>query len=187
MTARGEGPESDVAALSRGRAPRSAHSRAWTQERVDEAVTAAAWAIVEPARNRALAERAVRDTGLGDVADKIAKNRRKTIGLLRDLSRREIRRRHQRGSGARPDRDRATRRRRRRDHAVDQSGRDAGEQHPECAERSQRDRPRAVAERTVDADAAARIRARGAGPRRRTARPRPAAADAGHRASTRTR
>jgi len=57
----------------------------WTQERVDEAVTAAAWAIVEPGRNRALAELAVRDTGLGDVADKIAKNRRKTIGLLRDL------------------------------------------------------------------------------------------------------
>ena len=58
---------------------------AWSQERVDEAVTAAAWAIVEPARNRALAELAVRDTGMGDVADKIAKNRRKTIGLLRDL------------------------------------------------------------------------------------------------------
>ena len=58
----------------------------WTQQRVDEAVTAAAWAIVEPGRNRALAERAVRDTGLGDVADKIAKNRRKTIGLLRDLN-----------------------------------------------------------------------------------------------------
>jgi len=57
----------------------------WTQERVDEAVVAAGWAIVEPARNRALAERAVHDTGLGNVADKIAKNRRKTLGLLRDL------------------------------------------------------------------------------------------------------
>src|SRR5512141_3044508 len=57
----------------------------WTQERVDEAVTAAGWAIVEPGRNRALAELSVRDTGMGDVADKVAKNRRKTIGLLRDL------------------------------------------------------------------------------------------------------
>jgi sulfoacetaldehyde dehydrogenase len=57
----------------------------WTQQRVDEAVTAAAWAIMEPARNRALAEHAVRATGLGDVADKIAKNHRKTLGLLRDL------------------------------------------------------------------------------------------------------
>ena len=57
----------------------------WTQTRVDEAVTAAAWAIMEPGRNRALAEHAVRATGLGDVADKIAKNHRKTLGLLRDL------------------------------------------------------------------------------------------------------
>ena len=56
------------------------------QERVDEVVTAAGWAIVDPARNRALAELAVRDTGLGNVADKIAKNRRKTMGLLRDLT-----------------------------------------------------------------------------------------------------
>ena len=70
--------------VARARAARR-EVETWTQQRVDEAVTAAAWAIVEPGRNRALAERAVRDTGLGDVADKIAKNRRKTIGLLRDL------------------------------------------------------------------------------------------------------
>lgn len=57
----------------------------WTQERVDEAVTAASWAIVEPGRNRALAELSVRDTGMGNVDDKMAKNLRKTIGLLRDL------------------------------------------------------------------------------------------------------
>ena len=57
----------------------------WSQAQVDELVTAAGWAIVEPARNRALAECAARDTGLGNVADKIAKNRRKTMGLLRDL------------------------------------------------------------------------------------------------------
>ena len=31
----------------------------WSQERTDEVVTAAGWAIVEPARNRALAEIAV--------------------------------------------------------------------------------------------------------------------------------
>ena len=56
------------------------------QARADELAVAAAWAIVEPARNRALAELAVRDTGMGDVADKVAKNRRKTMGLLRDLA-----------------------------------------------------------------------------------------------------
>jgi sulfoacetaldehyde dehydrogenase len=57
----------------------------WTQEQADEAVTAAGWAIVHPEHNRLLAETAVRDTGLGNVADKMAKNRRKTIGLLDDL------------------------------------------------------------------------------------------------------
>lgn len=57
-----------------------------TQERYDMAALAAAWAIMEPGRNRALAERAVRDTGLGNVADKITKNHRKTLGLLRDIA-----------------------------------------------------------------------------------------------------
>jgi sulfoacetaldehyde dehydrogenase len=57
------------------------------QARVDEVVTAAAWAIIEPARNRELAELAVADSGLGNAADKITKNHRKTLGLLRDLSR----------------------------------------------------------------------------------------------------
>ncbi len=56
------------------------------QARADELAIAAAWAIVEPSRNEALARLAVRDTGMGDVADKIAKNRRKTMGLLRDLA-----------------------------------------------------------------------------------------------------
>src|SRR6202171_3259031 len=57
----------------------------WSQEQGDEVVTAAGWAIIHPEHNRMLAEIAVRDTGLGNVADKIAKNRRKTIGLLDDL------------------------------------------------------------------------------------------------------
>jgi sulfoacetaldehyde dehydrogenase len=58
----------------------------YDQARVDELVAAAGWAIIEPARNRALAELAVADTGIGNVADKIAKNHRKTLGLLRDLN-----------------------------------------------------------------------------------------------------
>jgi len=57
----------------------------YDQARVDELVTAAGWAIIEPARNRELAELAVADTGIGDVADKMRKNQRKTFGLLRDL------------------------------------------------------------------------------------------------------
>jgi sulfoacetaldehyde dehydrogenase len=57
----------------------------YDQARVDELVTAAGWAIIEPARNRELAVLAVADTGIGDVADKVRKNQRKTFGLLRDL------------------------------------------------------------------------------------------------------
>ena len=57
----------------------------YDQMRVDEVVTAAGWAIVKPENNRRLAELAVLDTGLGNVPDKLAKNERKTMGLLRDL------------------------------------------------------------------------------------------------------
>jgi putative tricarboxylic transport membrane protein len=57
----------------------------WDQAGVDAVVAAAGWAIMEPGRNRALAEMAVRDTGLGVVEDKVTKNHRKTLGLLRDL------------------------------------------------------------------------------------------------------
>lgn len=57
------------------------------QDRVDEVVTALAWSLYKPEHARELAELAVRTTGLGNVADKIRKNRRKTFGTLRDLSR----------------------------------------------------------------------------------------------------
>ncbi len=57
----------------------------YTQEQVDLLTQAVAWAILEPNRNRELAELAVRDTGLGNADDKFKKNFRKTLGLLRDL------------------------------------------------------------------------------------------------------
>lgn len=57
------------------------------QARVDEAVTAIAWAVYEPERASELAKLAVADTGLGNVTDKITKNQRKTFGTLRDLLR----------------------------------------------------------------------------------------------------
>jgi sulfoacetaldehyde dehydrogenase len=75
-----------AALIARARAAQ-AIADGWTQAQADEAAVAAGWALVEPSRNRELAELAVRDTGLGNVADKIAKNRRKTMGLLRDLQR----------------------------------------------------------------------------------------------------
>lgn len=58
----------------------------YDQARIDDLVAAAGWAILEPARNRALAELAVADTGIGNVEDKVRKNHRKTLGLLRDLA-----------------------------------------------------------------------------------------------------
>lgn len=74
-----------VAALvARARAAQQL-AEGYDQQRVDELVAAAGWAIMEPARNRALAELAVADTGIGNVDDKVRKNHRKTLGLLRDL------------------------------------------------------------------------------------------------------
>jgi sulfoacetaldehyde dehydrogenase len=72
--------------IVRARAAQKLYAR-YGQSELDEVVRAVGWAIMEPARNRSLAEIAVRDTGLGNVADKIDKNHRKTLGLLRDLNR----------------------------------------------------------------------------------------------------
>ena len=57
------------------------------QARVDEAVTAVAWSLYKLENAQRLAEQAVADTGIGNVADKIVKNQRKTFGTLRDLMR----------------------------------------------------------------------------------------------------
>ncbi|WP_374625638.1 aldehyde dehydrogenase family protein [Pandoraea sp.] len=77
--------DAQVATLvARARAAQRDFERAG-QQAFDTAASAAAWAIMEPSRNRQLAELAVRATGLGNVDDKIQKNFRKTLGLLRDL------------------------------------------------------------------------------------------------------
>ena len=59
--------------VGRARAAMAAFKDA-DQARVDEVVTALAWSVYCPDNARALAETAVRDTGLGNVADKITKN-----------------------------------------------------------------------------------------------------------------
>jgi len=71
--------------LARARAAQVRYEAEGAQALYDRAALAAAWALMEPGRNRALAEMAVATTGLGNVADKIAKNHRKTLGLLRDI------------------------------------------------------------------------------------------------------
>ncbi len=55
------------------------------QERYDTAALAAAWALMDPVRNEELATMAVEMTGLGNIKDKIIKNHRKTLGVLRDI------------------------------------------------------------------------------------------------------
>jgi len=72
--------------VSEARAAQLAYQTDATQARYDTAAKAAAWAIMEPGRNRALAELSVQTTGLGNVADKITKNHRKTLGLMRDIA-----------------------------------------------------------------------------------------------------
>ncbi|CUI27370.1 acylating sulfoacetaldehyde dehydrogenase [Cognatishimia activa] len=74
-----------AAIVARARAAQKAFEADADQARYDRAADAAAWAIMEPSRNKALAELAVETTGLGNVPDKIIKNRRKTLGLMRDI------------------------------------------------------------------------------------------------------
>ena len=57
----------------------------YSQQQVDELILAVAWEIIQPENNQELSEMAVNQTGLGNIEDKKRKNRRKTLGLLRDL------------------------------------------------------------------------------------------------------
>lgn len=71
--------------VARARAAQAEYERNADQARFDNAAAAVAWALMEPARNRELATMAVETTGLGNVGDKILKNHRKTLGLMRDI------------------------------------------------------------------------------------------------------
>lgn len=89
MNATDTSPDSSTRAAVRALVERARAAQAvadgYDQQRVDDLVAAAGWAILEPKRNRELAELAVADTGIGNVEDKVRKNYRKTVGLLRDL------------------------------------------------------------------------------------------------------
>ena len=79
-------PIAEVEAIvARAREAQQAYEQGGSQELYDRAAQAAAWAIMEPSRNKHLAELAVETTGLGNVPDKIIKNHRKTLGLMRDI------------------------------------------------------------------------------------------------------
>ncbi|MCH1426515.1 MAG: aldehyde dehydrogenase family protein [Alphaproteobacteria bacterium] len=71
--------------VERARKAQQNYEASGTQEQFDRAAQAAAWALMEPTRNAELAAFAVAETELGNSADKITKNHRKTLGLLRDI------------------------------------------------------------------------------------------------------
>ncbi len=79
-------PIAEVEAIvAKAREAQSEYELNGSQARYDRAAAAVAWAIMKPERNRELAEMAVATTGLGNVPDKITKNHRKTLGLMRDI------------------------------------------------------------------------------------------------------
>ena len=79
-------PIAEVEAIvARARIAQAAFEAGGSQALYDRAAQAVAWAIMEPSRNKYLAELAVETTGLGNVPDKVTKNHRKTLGLMRDI------------------------------------------------------------------------------------------------------
>ncbi len=80
---------SEIAAIDemvvKARVAQNAYEAKGSQGLFDSACQAVAWVLIEPARNKMLAEMAVAETGLGRVEDKIRKNHNKTLGLMRDL------------------------------------------------------------------------------------------------------
>ena len=71
--------------VERARTAQQKFEKNGSQQLFDIACQAIGWALMEPTQNKRLAELAVRETGLGNVTDKIKKNHNKTLGLLRDL------------------------------------------------------------------------------------------------------
>ncbi|MEL0304032.1 MAG: aldehyde dehydrogenase family protein, partial [Rhodobiaceae bacterium] len=71
--------------VARARDAQSAYEAMGSQELFDRACQAVAWCLMEPERNRRLAEFAVAETGLGNADDKVRKNHNKTLGLMRDI------------------------------------------------------------------------------------------------------
>jgi acyl-CoA reductase-like NAD-dependent aldehyde dehydrogenase len=76
---------STSAAVDRARAAARAIEN-YTQEQVDELVTAVAWAVVRKDRAEALARLAVEEGGFGNYADKVTKISKRVTGVLADMA-----------------------------------------------------------------------------------------------------
>jgi sulfoacetaldehyde dehydrogenase len=89
-TAQVDAPGPDVAAevftiVARARAAAAAIAD-YTQQQVDELVTAVAWAVVRKDNAEALAKLAVDEGGFGNYADKVTKINKRVTGVLHDMS-----------------------------------------------------------------------------------------------------
>lgn len=73
------------AIVERARTAQRTYEEMGSQALFDSACQAVAWVLMEPERNRQLAEFAVAETGLGNADDKVRKNHNKTLGLMRDI------------------------------------------------------------------------------------------------------
>lgn len=71
--------------VDRAREAQRAFAAGADQRAADQACLAIGWSLVKPENNRLLAQMSVDETGLGNTEDKVRKNRRKTLGLLRDI------------------------------------------------------------------------------------------------------
>jgi sulfoacetaldehyde dehydrogenase len=74
-----------AAVVARARAAAQAIEH-YTQEQVDELVTAVAWAVVRKDRAEALARLAVDEGGFGNYADKVTKINKRVVGVLADMA-----------------------------------------------------------------------------------------------------
>jgi sulfoacetaldehyde dehydrogenase len=57
----------------------------YTQEQIDLVCVAIGWEVYNDQNIKLLAEKAVEDTGMGNVADKITKHKNKVLGVLKDV------------------------------------------------------------------------------------------------------
>ena len=71
--------------VTRARTAQARYEATGSQALFDKACQAVAWVLMQPERNRALAEMAVEETSLGNADDKVRKNHNKTLGLMRDI------------------------------------------------------------------------------------------------------
>ena len=64
--------------VARARTAQARYETMGSQALFDKACQAVAWVLMQPVRNRALAEMAGEETGLGNADDKVRKNHNKT-------------------------------------------------------------------------------------------------------------